>query len=688
MTTSPSSSPKSLPCVAPRRCLPAWPGSSWRVVVADDCPEDRADVRRQLLCGSERRYEFVEADTAEATIRAVLDAPRGPPDCLVLDYHLPDADALGVLAALAVPGGGCVCPVVVLTGADENTTGGDVLRAGAQDFLGKGWMTAQSVTRAVENAIERYRMTQELRDREAALRRSEERYRLLADALPHMTWVTRRDHSFEYVNRMLTAYTGSTLEELGTEGWETLLHPDDCERLWAELSGPLERQEPHEAEHRLRWHDGTYRWVLSRAVPMMDASGDMERWVGTTTDIDARKRAEEALQRSEQALKDADRRKDEFLATLAHELRNPLAPLRTGLEILRRHHREVEDAAVKHAQEMMERQLGHLVRLVDDLLDVSRIRRGMVELRPERVRVGTVLEHGVELGRPLLEAAGHTLAVEAPDASVWVNGDLTRLAQVVGNLLNNAAKYTPHGGRIRLSCEVEGREVVIRVTDDGIGIAAEMLPRVFDLFAQVDRTIHRAQGGLGIGLSLVRQLVAMHGGTIAAESPGIGWGSTFTVRLPLAPAITAASTRTAPPPEPASSSPSHHRVLVVDDNVDGAETLAMLLELSGHEATTAGSGPAALEVARAWHPELVFLDIGLPGMDGYEVARRLRTDPATAGLVLVALTGWGSEEDKRRSKAAGFDLHLIKPVGPEVVADVLARLTTHGHGAEGLAAPS
>lgn len=515
--------------------------ATFRVVVADDSPDDRADVRRQLLRGSERRYAFVEAETADATVRAVLDDPRGPPACLVLDYHLPDADAPEVLAALARPEGGCACPVVVLTGGDGRLAGGAVLRAGAQDFLGKQDMTAESLTRAVENAVERHRMEQELREREAALA-------------------------------------------------------------------------------------------------------------------------------------EADRRKDEFLATLAHELRNPLAPLRNGLAILRRG--GATDDAAARAQAMMERQLSHLVRLVDDLLDVSRISRGMVKLEPQRVSLATILEHAVETTGPLVDAGGHMLTVRTPDAPVFVHGDLTRLAQVVSNLLNNAAKYTPRGGHIELWAGIERPEpgappwAVVRVTDDGTGISADMLPRVFDLFAQVDRTLDRAQGGLGIGLSLVRRLVEMHGGTIAARSEGLGRGSTFTVRLPLASAGEdgAAGEAVARPEGRAAA----RRVLVVDDNLDAAETLAMLLSLQGHEATTAHSGPEALEAARARRPEVVFLDIGMPGMDGYEVARRLRADPALAGTTLVALTGWGSEDDKRRSQDAGFDVHLTKPVEPTAVAEVLA----------------
>jgi signal transduction histidine kinase len=408
----------------------------------------------------------------------------------------------------------------------------------------------------------------------------------------------------------------------------------------------------------LRRPDGTWRWVFSRAVPARDASGAVERWVGTTVDIDARRRAEDAL-------READRRKDDFLATLAHELRNPLAPIRNGLEILRL--TGAPDPRAAGAQAMMERQLAHLVRLVDDLLDVSRITRGKVELRRERVRVRDVVEHAVETSRPLVEAGRQLLAVSHAGEPLWVDGDLTRLAQVVSNLLNNAARFTPTGRRIDVLARREGDQAVIEVRDEGAGIPAETLPRVFELFAQGGHAADRAGGGLGIGLSLARALCELHGGTIDAASPGPGLGSTFTVRLPLAPA---------PVPADGAATPAARgrarRVLVVDDNVDAADSLALLLRLGGHEVATAQDGPAAIEAARRQPPEVVFLDIGLPGMDGYEVARRLRADPATAGTRLVALTGWGADEDRRRSHDAGFDLHLTKPVEAEAIERVLA----------------
>lgn len=374
------------------------------------------------------------------------------------------------------------------------------------------------------------------------------------------------------------------------------------------------------------------------------------------------------------SLREQDRRKDEFLATLAHELRNPLAPVRTGLEILK----IAGDAEQgKAAREMMERQLKHMVRLVDDLLDVSRVSRGKVELRREHVELRQVIDLALETSLPLFESARHELKVSLPPEPFYVFGDLTRLAQVLSNLLNNAAKYTADGGRVALSAAQDGTDVVIRIDDSGVGIPSEMLPKVFDLFTQVGRTIDRSQGGLGIGLSLVKRLVEMHDGSVVAESLGPGKGSTFLVRLPLAKKRTQRANASSGDGAVKSNGHSSRRILVVDDNADAAASLAMLLRYNGCETRVAYSGPAALEVVGEFHPEVVFLDIGLPGLNGYEVANRIRQELGLSRTVLIALTGWGSDEDRRRSHEAGFNYHLTKPVEATVVSDVLARFAAH-----------
>jgi len=372
-----------------------------------------------------------------------------------------------------------------------------------------------------------------------------------------------------------------------------------------------------------------------------------------------------------QALRDADRRKDEFLATLAHELRNPLAPIRNSLQILKMP--RVDPATVERSREMMERQVHHLVRLVDD---VSRVMRGKIDLRRERVELATVVARAVETVQPLIDAQRHDLSVRLPAESLSLDADPVPLTQVVGNLLTNAAKYTEPNGRIRLSAARVGDEAVLRVRDDGIGIAPDVLPRVFELFVQVDHSATRSQGGLGIGLTLVKNLVEMHGGTVAARSEGLGMGSEFVVRLPLA--ARAVPAGGAPDPGDVAGPTGHasHRLLVVDDNRDAADSLAVFLRFQGHEVRVAhgGAAAAALELAGGYAPDAIFLDTGMPGMDGYEVARRMRQLPGLTNVVLTALTGWGQPEDRRRTADAGFDHHLVKPPEPKAVDAVLAGL--------------
>jgi len=369
-------------------------------------------------------------------------------------------------------------------------------------------------------------------------------------------------------------------------------------------------------------------------------------------------------------LREQDRRKDEFLATLAHELRNPLAPIRTGLQVLQR---DSNAEQANKTRQMMERQLGHLVRMVDDLLDISRVTLGKLTLKKERVDFRAILHSALETARPLIELNGHELALRLSKDPLPLEADPTRLAQVIANLLNNAAKYTPAGGRIQLTADIDNAAaLVIRISDTGIGIPPDMVQRVFDMFTQVGRSIDRAQGGLGIGLTLVRRLVQMHGGTIDAESPGTGLGSTFTIRLPLAQIQTDAL--------PESSTvldqvQTRLRILVVDDNVDAAESLAMLLDLSGHATRLAHSGKEALTATREFKPQVIFLDIGLPELNGYEVAEFIRADAAIEQPLLVALTGWGAEDDRRRAQEAGFDRHLVKPVEASTLEEVLASYT-------------
>jgi PAS domain S-box-containing protein len=418
----------------------------------------------------------------------------------------------------------------------------------------------------------------------------------------------------------------------------------------------------HEAQSALDFslqtpRDGL-RHFSCRLVPEFNERGQVESALGVTHDV-TESRA------YEQRLLEQDVRKDEFLATLAHELRNPLAPIRTGLQLLKL---SPKADVTARTLPVMERQLGQLVRLIDDLLDVSRISSGKIILKRERIAFQEIAAAALEASRPLIDVAGHSLTIDWPDEPVWLDADPTRLAQILSNLLTNSAKYMRPGGQIKFSARQQGESVVISVLDTGMGIPADMLGTVFDMFTQINRTLDRSQGGLGIGLSLVKTLVEMHGGSVQAASGGIDLGSEFTVTLP---------TASSPAPEVyaapvVSAALVGQRILVVDDNVDAAETMALLLELSGHEARSAFGGQEALDVAFLFRPEVVFLDIGLPGMNGYEVARRLLADPLTAATKLIALTGWGTEDDIRKSKMAGFHAHLTKPVDPDAVEAMLS----------------
>jgi PAS domain S-box-containing protein len=941
----------------------------WRVVIIDDSPDDCAEIRRMLLIGSDRRITFVEAKTAAVGIRTVLDAVP-PPDCVVLDYYLPDMDAPEVLAGLSGPDGMPVCPVVVVTGIARRDEGRRVLRAGAQDYIGKDWTSAPALTRAVENSAESWAMARELRQRKDALRlvTDRETFRsVFSDATRGVTdehalirvathmlgvhlqvnrvaycEVIKQDNvvvgkgyvngvvhidgtyrlsdygpkllalfqsgQYQIVNDMPSDTSYTEVEKAGYAQLEIVadlaipilkngqlvaifgLHqkvsrywtPGDmtiarevAERTWASvehvraerklhatelqlsqmleimpsfsvvLAGPshifqLANQayldlikrgpeiigktfvealpeladqpfpalldevyrtgQPFEAKAmmaKLRlgpdevltdmffdfsylplrdingevsgiFMHGVDRTVETRAsrvlarrereirsvtentpdvltrfdshfrhvfvnsviekvtgrpvseilgktsreldmpsqlcdewekairfvfdhglhrsldfswptpdglrhfschlVPEFDEHGQVETTLGVTHDITNRRAYE-------QRLLEQDIRKDEFLATLAHELRNPLAPIRTGFQLLKL--APSADVAARTLP-VLERQLGQLVCLIDDLLDVSRISSGKIVLKRERTAFQDVAAAALEASRPLIDAAHHGLTTDWPADAVWLDADPTRLTQIFSNLLTNSAKYMHPGGQISFSARQQGASIVVAVKDSGMGIPADMLGQVFDMFTQVNRTLERSQGGLGIGLSLVKTLVEMHGGSVEAVSGGIDLGSTFTVTLPTAPTLALE-----PPIQPVQLAftasveprrPARQKILVVDDNIDAAETMVMLLELSGHDTRTAFGGQQALDVASAFCPDVVFLDIGLPGMNGYEVARHLLTNPATASAKLIALTGWGTEEDIRKSKAAGFHAHLTKPVDPNAVDAILATL--------------
>jgi PAS domain S-box-containing protein len=509
-----------------------------------------------------------------------------------------------------------------------------------------------------------FRDASERRKGETALRESEEKFRLLADTIPQLCWMARPDGYIFWYNRGWHEYTGKTAAEMEGWGWQSVHDAATLPAVLNSWKGSIASGEPFEMVFPLRGADGHFRPFLTRVNPLRDQEGHILYWFGTNTDVSE-------IKAMEASLRLADQRKDEFLATLAHELRNPLAPIRNSLTILNQPNVDAE--TIMRTREMMERQVQLLIRLVDDLLDVSRVMRGKIELRKEHVELSLVVARAVETVKPTIDAIGHQLLVTLPFDPLFLDADPLRLAQVLGNLLTNASKYTEANGRIALTASREGNDAVLRVQDNGIGIAADMLPSIFDLFVQADHAATRSQGGLGIGLTLVKNLVEMHGGSVEAYSEGLGTGSLFVLRLPL-------SVQQSETPTPRLESPallprsSGHRLLVVDDNRDAANSLAMLLRIQGYEVRVAHGGAEAFAIIKTYTPQMVFLDIGMPGMDGYEVARKLRAQPGLESVVIAAVTGWGQEEDRRRSKEAGFDHHLVKPPEPKAVQQILSSL--------------
>jgi PAS domain S-box-containing protein len=524
--------------------------------------------------------------------------------------------------------------------------------------------------------------TAELAVASASLLQQRDRYQAAVRASGHVLYDTDMSTGevlYAGACERILGYRPEELEGDRTK-WRQLIHADDLARYLGAVEATADAPMFH-LVYRVRHRAAGYIVIQDDGYRIAHhGNADAGRMIGFVKDITEQHRAQVALLESERRLRemaealrqrndellDAGRRKDEFLATLAHELRNPLAPIRNSLEIMRL--KGEDPVLAQQAHDMMERQLSQLVRLIDDLLDLSRISHNRLQLRKHVVTLAEVLASAVETSRPLIDERGHELIVDLPDAPVWVHADLTRLAQVFVNLLNNAAKYTEPGGRVRLSALHQGEQVVVTVEDNGIGIPEDMMPTIFDMFTQVDRSPERAQGGLGIGLTLARRLVELHGGRIEVHS-ACKRGSTFTVHLPIAAPPDTARAAALPPQRavPATA----YRVLVVDDNRDSALSLATFLGMAGHDTRTAHDGREALEACASSWPQVVVLDIGLPGMSGYEVAREIRARPGGERLLLVAVTGWGQAEDRRRSREAGFDVHLVKPVDPVELESLL-----------------
>ena len=763
----------------------------WDVFVADDCEEDRAEVRRLLMTGSERQFRFTELVSGADVVRICTREGKAPPDCLILDYHFPDLNAEEILDAIRGDFDLPPCPVVVLTGGVGDGQAKGVLRAGAQDFIGKDWLGAESLSRAIENAVERHAMALELRDRGLALAESRQQLTLALRAanMTIFTWDIPKNEVRRHL-RSAESLSVVDAEQIGPDRFEevaALVIPEDRARFDAEVEKALRGEGEYYNQYRVDEPSGPVTWLEERGRVIFDPAGNPLRLIGVSADVTARKQGEADLKRREhelrsladntpdiltrfdrklrhvfvneairkatgrspaeflgrtnrdlgmadhlcdfweeatrlvfdsheprtiefehespeglrhyharlvpefgsggevehvlgithdrtieacaqRALLEADRRKDEFLAMLAHELRNPLAAISNASRLLKECSGDAE--TLEFSKNVIAHQVKQLARLVDDLLDVSRITNGKVELKKEPLDVAIVLPSAVDVVRPLFEKKHHRLQVCSEGPSLMILGDRTRLEQVVINLLTNAAKYTDQGGLIRLSAALEGNEVVVRVRDDGVGIPEDQLSVVFDLFSQVNTTIDRSQGGLGIGLTLVKRLVELHDGRVSASSQGRGRGSEFTIRLPHSgPEMGRGDASTGLTGRDRSSK-AGMRVLVVDDSLDTARTMSRLLKLQGYATGVVHDGASALEIADDFRPEAVLLDIGLPEMDGYQVAREFRKR-GPQDLLLIALTGYGQQEDVQQALDAGFDRHMTKPVDFDLLDRIL-----------------
>lgn len=630
----------------------AFPGAT--VLIVDDNADMRDYVRRLLS----DRFRVETAADGQAALQLARATPH--PALILSDVMMPRLDGFGLLEALRNDPRTRDIPVILLSaraGPEARVDGFDV---GADDYLIKPFSARELVARVSTHV----RLSQLRRSALEQIRASEERIRLAIEEAGMGTW----DHDLRtdtlIWSRTLFDLMGYPTEDSGRAAyaqWSSRLHPAERESVETAYRTAKQTRTLFAREYRvIRADTGAVRWLRAFGRYLYDDLGAAVRSVGVMFDDTDRKLAEAALL-------EADRRKDEFLATLAHELRNPLAPIRNATRILDSPGLSVSQAS--WCRDVIKRQVGTMGMLLDDLLDIARISSSRLLLKKEHISLNSVIESAVETARPLIEARAHTLSLKLPTEPVIVNADPIRFAQVITNLLTNAAKYTDAGGRLELAVARANGHVELAVKDNGIGLATEDCERVFEMFSQVDTAIARAQGGLGIGLALVRGLVELHGGKVWARSEGPGKGCEFLIRMPaLSLGLGLAST----PDAEDRISAHRRRILVADDNRDGLQTLSMLLELEGHEVRTASTGLEALAVCAAWQPEVAILDIGMPELTGYEVAERIRREKWGASLTLVAVTGWGQEEQRRQARVAGFDHHLTKPIEPDALIRLLA----------------
>lgn len=677
------------PAIAARAHVPV------HVLIVDDDALDRLAVRRCLHQSAIR----ASTDEAEDSAETLEKLRSGAYDCVLLDYYLPGVDGMTMLAEIRAIAPGT--PIITFTGRGDEDIAVELMKAGVADYLPKASLTPERIASGIRYALS-------VRATESARRRAEGLLQLLNESAQHVLNATDPD---ELVRGLFERIR----EPLGVDAYLNYVVADGGDRLRlaasagiaenrapqyvdlsddASRSAPAARITPSRAP--LLEHDERMTQILNAlgfkacsCHPLLAdyellgtlcfASRTKERFADDEADFlrsvsHYATAAYERLRRIGQ-LRQMDRRKDEFLATLAHELRNPLAPLNNMLELIKRTDRD--PALIERAEATMSRQLRHLEQLVDDLLDVNRITQGKLQLRMHRVELAPLLDQAAEPAKLLAERARQQLTVTAPSEPIWVCADPVRLVQVFGNLLTNACKYTDDGGRIHIGAVRTGGEVVVTVKDDGIGIPTDQLRAVFEMFTQVRSEHGRAEGGLGIGLTLVKRLVEMHGGMIEARSEGLGRGSEFIVRLPVLDGPSVEQ----PAAAAASEVLGRRKILIVDDNRDSAMSLALLLDQLGHETRQAFDGPDALGAADEFRPDLILLDVGLPHLNGYEVCRRLRMQPWSDDVMIVALTGWGQDEDRRRSRDAGFDRHFVKPIG---YTDLMELLAKHRDAANGL----
>jgi PAS domain S-box-containing protein len=595
-----------------------------------------------------------EVQTAVSVAEAV-QLTLGKPDLILIDFASPNKSGLELCDRLkAIPTTASIPILPVFLGLVENGNQVDCDGKARRNALAAG-LEPLALIAAIETLL-RVRVTQQ-------------KFQHFLEAAPDAVVIGTPDGKIDQINAQTEKLFGYSRDELIGQPVEILMpvrfRSRHVEHRSAYVESPSTRPMGTGLGLYGQRKNGEEFPIEISLSPLPTEDGNLVASI--IRDITAHRNLEAELRHGKRDLEQASRSKDEFLATLAHELRNPLAPIRNAVEYLDIPGLTAPD--LKTARDVIARQLSQMTRLIDDLRDVSRITSNKLELRKERIELADIVQSAVESSRSLIQQCGHELSVSLPPMPVFLDADLTRLAQVILNLLNNSAKYTARGGHISLSAERQGSDVVLSVRDDGIGISKHMLPRIFDMFTQVDHSLERSQGGLGIGLTLVRRLVEMHDGRIEAHSEGLGEGSEFIVRLPIL-----IQPRVAPIPSDAArfSDLNRHRILVVDDNCDAADSLGMLLRLKGNEIRNAHDGLYAIEVAESFRPDLILLDIGLPKLNGYEVARRIRQQPWGRDIVLVALTGWVQDEDKIRSKEAGFDFHLAKPLELAALESLLA----------------